>query len=391
MNFAKHRLIASLASTKLADILISAKTTLPALMLALGAPVWMISWLVPIRESGALLPQAALGVSLRHYPARHHIWRLGLVVQVLSVIMIILSAWWFKGITAGWFVLGGLCLLSLGRSACSLTMKDIQADIAKKGERGKLLGIASTTSGVLTLVIAVPLFFFADKLGETLIFGLILTAVSAMLLGLFILLPVHTCVETSQHPKGDKQGWLNFDAVVYKFIVVRGLFVHSALVAPYFMLETEQDATRLLPFYVGAQAAATMLSSFIWGSVADRSARLTLQLAGVLALLACGGLLLFPGHSIWMSGGLFFVLAVAHTGVRTGRKTYSLDVKSGQARTELVAFSNTAIGVILLAFGALYAGLKAASDINIVATMATMLLVGIGLTFILPKEKSDQA
>ena len=198
MNSAKRRLIASLASTKLADLLISAKTTLPALMLALGAPAWMISWLVPIRESGALLPQAAIGVVLRHYPARHHIWRAGMVVQSLSLVTIILGAGWYEGMLAGWFVLGGLCLLSLGRSACSLTMKDIQADVADKGERGKLLGVASTTSGVLTLIIAVPLVYFADQLGETLIFGLLLGAVSAMLLGLFLLLPVKTCVEVDE-------------------------------------------------------------------------------------------------------------------------------------------------------------------------------------------------
>lgn len=389
MNSVKPRLIASLASTKLADLLISAKTTLPALMLTLGAPAWMISWLVPIRESGALLPQAAIGVVLRYYPARHQIWRLGMVIQSLSILTILLGAWWFKGLTAGWFILGGLVALSLGRSACSLTMKDIQADVAAKGERGKLLGIASTTSGVLTLLIAVPLLFFSDRLGEALIFGLIITAVAAMLLGLFILLPVKTTVEARGNNDGSSHSWWEFDAVVYKFIAVRGLFVHSALVAPYFMLETEQDAASLLPFYLGAQATATMLSSFIWGSVADYSARLTLQLAGGLALIACIGLLLLPGHSLWISGGLFFVLAVAHTGVRTGRKTYSLDVKEGQARTELVAFSNTAIGLILLGFGALYAALKAAFDINIVATMAAMLLAGIALSFILPKEKQS--
>ncbi|GGF80582.1 MFS transporter [Alteromonas lipolytica] len=389
MDPTKKRLIASLACTKLADLLISAKTTLPALMLTLGVPAWMISWLVPIRESGALLPQAAIGVVLRHYPARHHIWRLGMVVQSLSILTIVLGAWWFEGLAAGWFILGGLTLLSLGRSACSLTMKDIQADVAEKGERGKLLGIASTTSGVLTLLIAVPLLFFSDALGEALIFGLIITAVAAMLIGLFILLPVKTTVEAKGKNNEGSHSWWDFDAVVYKFIAVRGLFVHSALVAPYFMLETEQDAASLLPFYLGAQATATMLSSFIWGSVADYSARLTLQLAGVLALIACVGLLLLPGHSLWISGGLFFVLAVAHTGVRTGRKTYSLDVKEGQARTELVAFSNTAIGLILLGFGALYAALKAAFDINIVATMAAMLLAGIALSFILPKEKQS--
>ncbi|NVK55358.1 MAG: MFS transporter [Alteromonadaceae bacterium] len=387
MKANQFRLIASLASSKLADLLISAKTTLPALMLSLGAPAWMISWLVPIRESGALLPQALIGIALRHYAARHHIWRLGMVVQSFSIVIIILGAWWFDGVTAGWFVLGGLSLLSLGRSACSLTMKDIQAELAGKGERGKLLGIASTTSGVLTLLIAVPLLMFAEQLGERLVTGLIITAVAAMVVALLVLIPVTTCVDISNQNSHETYSWWRFDAVVYKFIMVRGLFVHSALVAPYFMLESDQNATSLLPFYIAAQAGATMLSSFIWGRVADKSARLTLQLAGVLAVSACIGLLLLPGNLVWLSGGLFFVLAVAHTGVRTGRKTYSLDVKEGQERTELVAFSNAAIGVILLAFGALYAGLKALDVINVVAMMASVLAFGIALSFILPKEK----
>ena len=381
------RLIASLASTKLADLLISAKSTLPALMLTLGAPAWMISWLVPIRESGALLPQAVIGIALRHYSARHNVWRLGMVVQTMSIVMIVLGAWYSEGISAGWFVLGGLALLSLGRSACSLTMKDIQADLADKGKRGELLGVASTTSGVLTLLIAVPLLMFSEQLGERLVIGLILTSAVTMLIGLLVLLPVTTCVDTSKQEDNSSFSWLGFDAVVYKFILVRGVFVHSALVAPYFMLESGQDAASLLPFYIAAQAGATMLSSFIWGKVADSSARLTLQLAGVLAVLACVGLLVLDADSLWLSGALFFVLAVAHTGVRTGRKTYSLDVKEGQERTELVAFSNTAIGVILLVFGAVYAGLKALDVINVVATMATMLAIGIALTFMLPDEK----
>ncbi len=53
------RIIISLAFSKLGDLLVSAKTTLPAALIAAGAPVWIISVLVPIRESGALLPQAA--------------------------------------------------------------------------------------------------------------------------------------------------------------------------------------------------------------------------------------------------------------------------------------------------------------------------------------------
>ena len=78
---------------------------------------------------------------------------------------------------------------------------------------------------------------------------------------------------------------------------------------------------------------------------------------------------------------------MAHAGVRTGRKTYSLDVKEGHDRTELVGFSNTAIGIILLAFGALYAALAPALSFSVVYIMAGMLLLAVATTVILPDEK----
>ena len=385
MNARQRKLIASLSASKLADLLISAKTTLPALLLAAGAPAWMLGWLVPIRESGALLPQAPLGVLLRRLPARHRVWRVGMHVQILSVLGIAAAALFLEGATAGWCMLAALVLLSLGRSACSLSMKDIQADIVEQGERGKLLGVASTISGILTLAIAVPLTFMGEDLGNKVASGITLFAAGAFTVGLVILYANHTRVETEED--GSSGFNWRFDSTVYRFILVRGLFVHSALLAPYFMVQSEQDAMQLLPYFLAAQALATMLSSFVWGSVADKSARLTLQLAGGLALLACALLNWLPEHNVYTAGFSFFVLAVAHTGVRTGRKTYSLDVKEGQDRTELVAFSNTAIGIILLGFGALYAMLSATTELNIVAIMSGALTAGMLLTLILPSEK----
>ena len=388
MNKRQLRLITSLSASKLADLLISAKTTLPALLIAAGAPAWMVGWLVPIRESGALLPQAPLGVLLRRLPARHRIWRLGMIVQILSVLGIAASALVLNGAMAGWCMLAALVLLSLGRSACSLTMKDIQADIADKGERGRLLGIASTVSGTLTLCIAVPLTFFGDELGNNIAAGITIVAAGSFTIGLLVLYSNHTCVETNDD--GASGFSWQFDNTVYRFILVRGLFVHSALLAPYFMIQSDQDAMQLLPFFLAAQALATMLTSYVWGSVADKSARLTLQLAGGLALLACALLTWLPGHNVYTTGLSFFVLAVAHAGVRTGRKTYSLDVKEGQQRTELVAFSNTAIGIILLGFGAFYAFVSATTDLNIVAMMSGALMAGMLLTLILPSEKAKE-
>lgn len=381
----KNRLVSGLSLNKLADLLISAKTTLTALLVSVGAPVWMIGWLVPIRESGALLPQVLISIYLRNHPERHKVWRLGMIVQASSVLGIIFSVTLFSGFLAGTGVLLSLVILSMGRSACSLTVKDIEADVAKKGQRGNLIGIASTVSGLVTLCIAIPLVIFENMLSSNLLLMVLCASLLSFVLTLICVWPLKTRVETSD--KSDDTFSVHFDSTVYKFIFVRGLFVHSALVAPYFMIERDGDVQDLLPIYIGAEALAALLSSIIWGKIADKSAKFTLQISGVLALFACVGLLALEATSIFISALLFFVLSVAHAGVRTGRKTYSLDVKDGHERTELVGFSNTAIGLILLGFGGLYAALSSVLTFTVVYLMALMLVLAIIATAILPNEK----
>lgn len=381
----KKLLIAGLSLNKLADLLISAKTTLTALLVSVGAPVWMIGWLVPIRESGALLPQVLISICLRKHAQRHIVWRIGMITQVFSVVGMLLSVILFSGFIAGILVLASLVLLSLGRSACSLTVKDMEADAAKKGERGNLIGVASTVSGVVTLVIAIPLVIYDGALTSNILLVVLCASMLAFILTLICVWPIKTRVEVEDSPENTFS--INFDTTIYKFIFVRGLFVHSALVAPYFMIERNGDVKELLPIYIGAEATAALLSSIIWGKIADKSAKLTLRLSGLLALGACVGLLFWQTSSIVTSALLFFVLSVAHAGVRTGRKTYSLDVKEGHDRTELVGFSNTAIGIILLAFGALYAALAPALSFSVVYIMAGMLLLAVATTVILPDEK----
>lgn len=381
----KKRLISGLSLNKLAGLLISAKTTLTALLVSVGAPVWMIGWLVPIRESGALLPQVLISVYLRNHAERHKVWRLGMFIQAFSVMGIIASVTLFTGFTAGAGVLLSLVILSIGRSACSLTVKDIEADVAKKGKRGNLIGIASTISGLVTLCIAIPLVVFEGALSSNMLLVILCASLLSFGATLICVWPIKTRVDAGDKSRDTFS--VDFDSTVYKFIFVRGLFVHSALVAPYFMIERDGDVQELLPIYIGAEAFAALLSSIVWGKIADKSAKLTLQLSGVLALFACVGLLTLDSTSIFISALLFFVLAIAHAGVRTGRKTYSLDVKEGHERTELVGFSNTAIGLILLGFGALYAALTSILSFTVVYIMSVMLVLAILATVILPNEK----
>ena len=51
--------------------------------------------------------------------------------------------------------------------------------------------------------------------------------------------------------------------------------------------------------------------------------------------------------------GFYFLLCIAHQGVRLGRKTYLVDMAQGNKRTDYVSVSNTVIGILLLMLGSI--------------------------------------
>ncbi|MDH3282916.1 MAG: MFS transporter, partial [Gammaproteobacteria bacterium] len=57
--------------------------------------------------------------------------------------------------------------------------------------------------------------------------------------------------------------------------------------------------------------------------------------------------------TFWFLPAAYFLLSIAHDGVRVGRKTYIVDLAGGSRRTDYVAVSNTAIGIVLLLAGAI--------------------------------------
>ena len=73
----------------------------------------------------------------------------------------------------------------------------------------------------------------------------------------------------------------------------------------------------------------------------------------IIAVLA--SLSLFPGleGNFIFYATILFVLGIAHSGVRIGRKTQVVDIASGDRKAEYVALSNTVIGVLLLMLGGL--------------------------------------
>ena len=80
----------------------------------------------------------------------------------------------------------------------------------------------------------------------------------------------------------------------------------------------------------------------------------------------------------WLYPSAFFILGIAHSGVRLGRKTYIIDMAGGNKRTDYVAVSNTIIGGILLITGGISA---LASLISIEGIILVLSLMGLAWGF----------
>ncbi len=66
------------AFSKIADELSSARLILPWLMSALGVPLALVGFLVPIREAGVLIPQLLVAAYVRGRAYRKPVWLLSL-------------------------------------------------------------------------------------------------------------------------------------------------------------------------------------------------------------------------------------------------------------------------------------------------------------------------
>ncbi len=413
---AERRIGLSLITTKLCDLLLSPKTTLPALLSIAGAPNFYSSILVPLRESGALLPQAFISQLLASHPKRHRAWRLGFISQIISLTLLLILGLNLQGQSAGIAVVVCLSIWSVSRAVCSLTNKDIQGKHIKKGQRGTLTGSAATISSTFSIVMGIIILLYGNlsKNADTttiIILGVI--AVSIQLGCLIIMWPLKTVIDVQDEQKLKQneddeasqnrvsktlksiqpKKLMNMSKTLKTFIIARSLMSNSALLAPMYTLAFAAKPISILPWLIIAQASAGFLSSYLWGKVADRSALQSMRcgalLAGISAFALFIILIAYPSLAAdaWVVVGLFFLLIIGHNGVRTGRKIYSVDIAEEHDRTEFVAKSNTYVGSFILVAGALLSVLSLFSLPIVLGIMILLLSGGACLTFVLPTEK----
>lgn len=380
-----HMLVANTLST-LADSVASAKTTLPWLVLHLGAPGWLNSLLVPIREAGSMLPQLLIGAVVRSLPARKGIWVAGGVVQGACLAALAVVAFTLQGLTAGIAIVLLLTLFSLARGACSIAYKDVQGKTIPKTRRGVLSGWIASIAGALSMAVGLGLGLLPESASASVFVGLlgggaVLWALAAWSFSRIVEFPGAT--EGGVNGMAEALGKLSLlrtDAPFRHFVLARALAMGSGLAAPFYVAlarESLGEALALLGVFIVLEGLAGLVSSPIWGRWSDRSSRQVFAAASTLAALLSIAVAVAAWVGLSGSAAMvfyplaFFGLGVAHAGVRLGRKTYLVDMADGNQRTDYVAVSNTVIGALLLLTGAV--GALAA----LVSVPGTVLLLGL--------------
>ena len=178
-------------------------------------------------------------------------------------------------------------------------------------------------------------------------------------------------------------GLIRNDPDLRQFIIVRTLLLSTALVAPFYISlasRASEGAISQLGALLIATGAAGFASAAVWGRLSDRSSRRTMAAAATLAALAgfitvaVSSIENLPYPAIFFAAS-YFLLNVAHEGVRAGRKTHLIDIATAENRASYVAVSNMVIGVLLLAGGAVSALVAVAGPAVAVLALSVVSLI----------------
>lgn len=360
-NFFAH--VTALSLSKSSDALIDPKLVLSWLISAVGAPAALVGLLVPIREAGALLPQMFTAEKLRQLPKRKWAWSAGAIGQGLAALAIAMSAVLLSGLAAGLAIVIALAVLSLARSVCSVCYKDVLGKTVDKSRRGRATGLASSLAASVAIGFAAILYFgptdrFDVVVGALFAAGVIWISAGFVFTKLSEKAGATEGGENAFQSAIDNLSYLKTEPQLRTFIVTRGLLTATAFAPPFMVAlgSQGQSSPENLGLLVFSSALAALLSSFIWGSLADRSSRRVLLLASVIGAAALAGTVACSIFDLiendYVMPVFLFVLMVSYQGVRLGRSTHLVDMANTETRAAFTALSNTAIGLVLLAGGA---------------------------------------
>lgn len=365
------RLVSGFTLQKIGDRIADPKTVLAWMLTSLGAPEFAIGLLVPIRESGALLPQTALVPAIRKFGMRSHVWAAGAVGQSLAVAAIGFVGATLTGLGLGVGVLIALAFFALARAVSSITAKDVIGKTIPRGNRGSVSGIAASIAGFAAITVGIVIYLTAETAGGDFL-ALVVAGASLLWLGaagVFVTVDEEPSKEEETDPAAsiaESIEMLRNDEPFRRFVIARTLLLVTALSPPFVVSlsasVSEAGVSGVGPFVI-ATGIAGLIASPVWGRLADRSSRLVMS----------------------ASAGLGGLIVVIYLGLRWSGLDSTIWLGRGDTRTRYVAVSNTIIGAMLLIVGGLGAVVALIGAQWTLAILAAAGLTGALVAFGLPE------
>lgn len=383
------RIVSALSCTKLGDVLINPKTVLTWILTQLGAAGGLVSLLVPIRESGSMLPQLFVSGWVKKVRRRKHVFVAGAMVQALAVAGMGAVALWWSPTAAGIGMLVAVAIFASARAFCSISGKDVLGRTIPKGARGQVSGAAATISGVVSTLAALGLILIKEDSGARMLAWVVLGASLLWVVGGWLYSGVDEPADENGED-GESVGILGRlalvkeDARFRRFIIARVLLLGTALASPLWVVLAGRQGGGMMTLgaFVIASGIATTTSSFLWGRISDKASHLAMALGGFLAAAvgAAGWTIgyLDPewANQPFLWPGVFLLFNIGYAGVRLGRKTWVVDAAEGDRRTDYVSAANTIIAVMILVLGGLFAPLQSWSPLIPLAAYSSLCLLG---------------
>lgn len=359
--------IANGAASKLAEQIAGPNIILVWLLQLLGSPVWILGFLMPVKQAGSLLPQMIAAGQIRRLSIRKWVWVTASMGQGLCLMLMIPAALYLGPVSAGVSILLLFTLFSIASGTASVAFQDVLGKTIVKGHRGKLLASRALVGGILTMSAGTWLSRVKSNSQDELstVFTLIIIGAFLWILAAFFFAATR---EQPGETQGGRNAWHEARAGIETFkrysgfrwfLTTRTLLLSVELATPFYFIHARDQLhleNSLVGYLVITIGLAQVLSSPFWGRLADETSKSVMRhsaLLSVAAALLAVTLTILPAASWHLAGYLlvFLLLGLAEAGVRLGRKTYLVDALPAAERASGAAFTNSCVGVLALFSG----------------------------------------
>lgn len=256
-----------------------------------------------------------------------------------------------------------LLIFSIASGVGSISFKDVTGKTVPKGERGQMLSFRSTFGGALALIAGGSLVFFLKGENSKWLYVGLFTLASLLWVAASIIFSL------IQEMPGSTQGGrtpveeiktgaslLRKEKSYRNFIITRALLMAIPLLDPFFILvakDISNTSWNYLGLIIVIGSLAQIVSSPIWGRLADKSSLLLMRISAGLSILSILYALVFlyfktDALNFYYFMPVFFINGIAYSGARLSRKTYIIDYAPENERPTYVSVANTLIGLFTI-------------------------------------------